>query len=515
MESRLLWRDPFWNGKRKPFIKSLIMAGIMVVLLFLIIMCYLYGALYLSGFRTHNLNILAVDYDGGIIGKALSVAYKQLQGDEFLELQFHPATEYPSIIEVRNAVCRGDYWGAVVAQPEASNRLSQALAGGSAAKTYNSSDVFTYVHNGARYPTIQAGSIAGNLETLIGAASSAYHALNGSQALSSLNATDENAVLAFLNPIRSSNINIKPTEQGTRVFYSTVSVVLPVIQQFFFLMALNGINNQFGIYGRLNSTRIGLMRMIISIVFTFVASLATTGYIWAFREGWDVSGGQFALVWMSYWIYMHINFLVLDAATAFIPVSFLVFFVLPWAILNIASSVYPFELSAGFYHWGYAVPGREVYSLVAQIESGCGNVLHIALPILFSWEVVGCTLAVLGSSYRNRHAKADLVAAEEAERDEKAASNTTNSIYEDEETKMIAMRRRESMLSRRESILRRGESAAGPSLPLPFQGSIYHESSVGSSLPLPLQSPEPRGGIESRDGVDRVLYYLDKPGRRR
>ncbi|PQE27066.1 Nitrosoguanidine resistance SNG1 protein [Rutstroemia sp. NJR-2017a WRK4] len=518
MESRLLWRDPFWNGKRKPFIKSLIMAGIMVILLFLIIMCYLYGVVFKSGLRAHNLNILAVDYDGGVIGEALSAAYKQLQGDEFPELQFHPATQYPSIVEVRNAVCRGDYWGAVVAQPDASNRLSQALAGGSAAKTYDPSDVLTYVWNTARYPAVQVGVISGNLETLIGAASSAYHVLNGSQALSSLNATDKNAVLAFLNPIRSSNINIKQTEQGARVFYNTVSVVLPVIQQFFFLMALNGINNQFGIYGRLNSTRIGLMRMFISIVYTFVASLATTGYIWAFREGWDVDGGQFALMWMSYWIYMHINFLVLDTATAFIPVSFLTFFVLPWAILNIASSVYPFELSAGFFRWGYAIPGHEFYTLAAQIESGCGNVLHIALPILFSWEVVGTALAILGSSYRNRHAKADLVAEKEAEREEKAASQASTSIFEDEEAKMMALRRRESILSRRESMLRRRQSAAGPSLPLPFQGSIYHESSVASSLPLPLQGSvfdEPRGGIETRDGVDRVLYYLDKPGRHR
>ncbi|KAM3086594.1 hypothetical protein ACMFMG_000721 [Clarireedia jacksonii] len=511
MGSRLLWRDPFWNGKRKPFVKSIIMAGIMVILLFLTIMCYLYGVLYQSGSRTHNLNILAVDYDGGVIGQALSMAYKQLQGKEFLELQFHHATEYPSIVDVRNAVCRGHYWGAIVAQPEASNRLAQALVGGNTASTYNASDVLTYVYNGARYPIVEAGEVSANLETLIGAASSAYHILNGSQALSSLNATDENAVLAFLNPIQSSHINIRPTEQGTRVLYNTVSVVLPVIQQFFFLMALNGINNQFGIYGRLNSTR---------IVYTFIASLATTGYIWAFREEWNVGGGQFALVWMSYWIYMHINFLVLDAATAFIPVSFLTFFVLPWAILNIASSLYPFELSPGFYRWSYAIPGHEFYSLVVQIEGGCGHVLHIVLPILFSWEIVGSALAVLGSSYRNRHAKADLIEAGEAERDEIAASKTSNDTFDDEELKMIAMRRRESMLRRRESILRRRESSAGPSLPLPFQGSIYHgsiyhESSAGSSLPLPFQGShfdEPRGGIETRDGVDRVLYYLNKPG---
>ncbi|KAF7917620.1 uncharacterized protein EAE98_010036 [Botrytis deweyae] len=438
MAMRLLWRDPFWNGKRKPFGIGILMSGIMIILLFLSTMSYLYGILFKSGYRAHNLNILAVDYDGGIIGEALSVAYEQFQGDEFPKLQFHTKAKYPSIIEVQKAVCRGDYWGAVVAQPGASNRLSQALGGGSAASTYNSSDSLTYINNGARYPAVQLGDISGNLETLIGAVSSVYHALNGSQALSSLNASNENAVLAFLNPIKASNINIKPTEQGTRVLYNTVSVVLPIIQQFFFLMAFNGINNKFDIYGRLNSKRIGLMRLVISIVYTLIASLTTTGYVWAFRESWDVSGSQFALVWMSYWIYMHINFLVLDAATGFIPVSFLPFFVLPWAIINVAASIYPFELSPGFYRWAYALPAHEFYSLIIRVESGCGDVLYRALPILFSWEVVGLALAISGTSYRNRHAEAELIAVGQIKQD---ASKTDNNTMRDEEQELIVIKR--------------------------------------------------------------------------
>ncbi|KAF5879009.1 putative nitrosoguanidine resistance protein [Botrytis fragariae] len=242
MASRLLWCDPFWNGKRKPFGIGILMSGIMITLLFFTTMSYMYGILFKSGYRAHSLNILAVDYDGGIIGEALSVAYEQFHGDEFPDLQFHTTAKYPFLIEVKKLRC---LWK------------------------------------------------SGNL---IDAVSSVYHTLNGSQAISSLNASNENAVLPFLNPIKASNINIKPTEQGTRVLSNTVSVVLPIIQQFFFLMALNGIKNQFCIYGRSNSTRIGLMRRVISIMYTLIASLATTGYIWAFRESWDVSGSQLALV---------------------------------------------------------------------------------------------------------------------------------------------------------------------------------------------------------------------------
>jgi hypothetical protein len=154
-------------------------------------------------------------------------------------------------------------------------------------------------------------------------------------------------------------------------------MILAIIQQFFFLMAINGINNNSGIYGRLKSSRIGVMRMIISIVYTLLSSLTVAGYIWAFRENWGVNGNQFVLTWMAYWLYMHVNFLVLDTVTAFIPASFLSFFVLTWVITNVTSSIYPFELNPGFYRWAYALPALEAYSVLIQIWSGgCNNQLY-------------------------------------------------------------------------------------------------------------------------------------------
>ena len=113
-----------------------------------------------------------------------------------------------------------------------------------------------------------------------------------------------------------------------RVLSNTVAMVFPIIRHFFFHMGLNGISNNFNIYGRLRSSRIGLIRFSISILYTFLASLTVAGYIWAYREGWAVNGNQFVLVWMFFRLRMHINFAVLDAATAFIRLSFLSFFVL-------------------------------------------------------------------------------------------------------------------------------------------------------------------------------------------
>lgn len=154
--------------------------------------------------------------------------------------------------------------------------------------------------------------------------------------------------------------------------------------------------------------------MILSIVYTFIASLTVIGYIWAFRENWLVNRNQFALSWMVVELYMHVNFLVLDAATAFIPMSFIPFFVLTWAVINITSTIFPFELNPGFYRWGYALPAHPVFTILIQIWSGgCNNQLKSSLHVLFGWEIVGGVLAVLGSYRRNKVAQWEL---EEEER---------------------------------------------------------------------------------------------------
>lgn len=414
--ARLPLRDSFWDGKKKPFAIAIISTAILLILLFLANLSYLYGSLFKSGDRAHNINVLAVDFDGGVIGQALSAVYQELQNDQFPTLQFHSTAEYPTIIEVRNAVCRGDFWAAVVTQPGASARLAAALAGGSAASSYNSTDAVTYIWNAANYPAVQLGYVSGNMQTLIGATSAAYHTLSGAQAITELNTSSATAISAYSDPIRASNINIMVTTQGTRVFYNTLSMVMPILQQFFFLMAFNGISNQFHFYARLSTIRIIGMRFTISTIFTLLNSLTIAGYIWAFDESWDVSGTQFVLAWMTIWLYCHINFLVVDSATAFIPPSFLTFFLITWVILNVTSSIYPPALSPGFYHWGYALPAHETWAVLVQIYSrGCNNQLHRALPILFAWWVVGLGVAMAGVFVRNRAAAKAYAAVEARE----------------------------------------------------------------------------------------------------
>ncbi|KAJ5240520.1 uncharacterized protein N7469_002111 [Penicillium citrinum] len=366
-------------------------------------MSYLYGTAYHDSIRINSMDVLFVDYDQGVIGTSVNAAYRGLSSKGFPTIHQLPTSEYPTPNDVRQAVCKGQYWGAIYANTNASSKLSSAFASPQAAELYNNTEALTYVWNGAKYAAY-AETIYSSLEILVQATRGAYYQINGTAVMSNVNITDTMIAQTVLDPISASSINIKPTNQGVRFYYNTVSMVMPILQQFFFIMALNGISSEFRIF-RLLSLKMGiLLRFGLSICYTFIASLCMTSYIWGFREDWDIDGGQFALTWMAIWLVMHLNFLLIDPVTAVLPTKFMPFAILTWIIINVSSSLSPFELSAGFYRIGYALPAYELYQLLLDIwTDGCNPPLYRTLPILFAWWLIGFVAFLFGM--RKRHSQ--------------------------------------------------------------------------------------------------------------
>ncbi|KAJ6143698.1 hypothetical protein N7471_003151 [Penicillium samsonianum] len=361
-----------WNEIRPRFLPAVITMFLLLQVLFLANMCYLYATQFRSSTRYHNFNLLYVDYDGGIIGKSVLDAYQQLRGDGFPTLMPESSNEYPQPEDIREAVCRGEYWGAIYSTESGSNGLESALADGSSPPTS-----LTYIWNGVRYPVWSQAAVYSNILKLIETTRSTYYANNGSSVAASANLSNAATLEAFLDPIHAEEINIKGTEQGTRVFYNTVSMVMPILQQFFFMLALNGVSTHFDAFTKLSWKANGLVRIIASILYTLTGSLLMAGYIWAFRESWGDSE------------------------------EFMPFIVLTWVILNVASTISPFELNPGFFRWGYALPSHEAYQVLIQIWSGgCNNRLYRALPIMFSWWTVGVPIAVYAMQHRCKTAVA-------------------------------------------------------------------------------------------------------------
>ncbi|CAG7928984.1 unnamed protein product [Penicillium olsonii] len=393
-------------------------AGVNLLLLqflFLGLFCYIFGSLFQQTSHTHQVNILFVDYDGGAIGSAVRGAYENLQGQGFPTLMERSVSAYPQPGLIEGAVCDIKFWGALYTTANASNASTAALAGGSAASTYDKNDVLTMVWNEARYPTAVDSAIESNLKTLSQSARVMYSEANGKQALQDLNTSDPAAMAILYDPWTLSSTNLQPTKQGSRLIYNTLVIILIMIQEFFYLGTVNGLYVQFKLYSSVRPHRMAIVRLIISAVYTLVGALCTAGAIWAFRSGWHVNGNQFALTWAVLWLFAHLNFLVLDVFTIWLPPPYVPMALITWIITNVTSILLPFELSPAFYKVGFGLPAHAVFQVLLDIWSGgCNPKLYFALPVLFVFEILGIVGSTVGV-YRRAH-----YASLKAESDEKA-----------------------------------------------------------------------------------------------
>ena len=388
------------NVLRRKLIVATTAIGIAICLLFLLNLLYLYGSVYHEISRYQAIECLMVDYDGGVVGNSMLQAYKQLQGPSFPTFDVQNISQYPTPDTIIQAVLDRQYWAAVFTNAGASQRLSSALHGSAAARSYDASNALTYVWNEVRYPAVEDSVIQSSLIKLVGATQIAYAHINGTQALAALPKGDAAAAQVLFSPIAATDVNIQPTLQGSKVFYNTVSMAMPIIQQFFFILALNGISTRFAIFERFPAMVSGVLRLIVSFIYTIFSALVMTGYIWAFREDWAVSSNQFGLTFLLLWFLMHIYFCLIDFAVAFLPPPAMPFVILTVIFLDITSTNVPFELNPGFFRLGYALPAYEAYSVLIDIWSRSTAELYIALPILFSWWVVGLALALVAHRRR-------------------------------------------------------------------------------------------------------------------
>ncbi|KAF2268784.1 hypothetical protein CC78DRAFT_529760 [Lojkania enalia] len=378
-----------WKGIRGKFIAQTTAGGIAFMLWFLGCLSYLYGTLDGSIGRHDNIKVLAVNYDGGIVGQAMDAAYQQLRNPAFFTVEYHSPEEFPTEEDMYHSVWEGHYWGAISVTNGASNRLAAAIQGGDAATSYNPDDALHWVWNQQYYTAFVQQIVQSGMQQLVGATRLAYIKINGTQAARSLNETDSAAVQAFMNPISATATNIKVAPFGAVILLNTVSMAIPILQQFFFLLVLNGVAQKHQLYSKMTVRSSLLVRRVAGLLYSFGAALCQTGYFWAFKENWQVNGNQFVLTWMTLWLLMHIHLLILDSISTIAPLPVMPFVILLWVFLNLASSLSPLELQAGFYHWGIALPSHEAYSILVTIwTGGAHNRLYRALPIMFSWWVL-------------------------------------------------------------------------------------------------------------------------------
>lgn len=398
--------EPDVKKKRYRFLRSACLNLAILQLLFLGLFAYIFGSLFTQNSHIHNLNVFFVDYDGGSVGAAFRTAYQQQQAANFPTLLEQSAADYPDpAASLRQAVCSARIWGALFISAGATEALNTALQGGTAAAQYNPVDYATLVWNEARYATVVDSAIYSSMNTLTSAARVDWMNSNANATLTAAQSGDPAAIRVLSQPFTLQDIDILPTKQGARLIYNTLVIILVLNQEFFYLGTINGLYAQSTLYSVLRPRRIIAYRLAISAAYCLIGSLCVSGMIWAFRDGWNVNGGQFMLSWMVLWLFAHVNFSFFDFCSIWLKPSFVPLALITWVVINVVSILLPFELNPGFYHWGYALPAHSIYNTLIDIwTAGCNPVLFYSLPVLFSWEVLGLTLSVIGVFRRCHYA---------------------------------------------------------------------------------------------------------------
>lgn len=95
-------------------------------------------------------------------------------------------------------------------------------------------------------------------------------------------------------------------------------MAMGIVQQNSFLLASMGMCKGVALFSQPFKVS-GTWALGVGVGFTFVGSLVTTGFIWAFREAWAVSSGQLFLTWMALWLAHHIDYWLIDGTLSLIP----------------------------------------------------------------------------------------------------------------------------------------------------------------------------------------------------
>ncbi|KNG45269.1 nitrosoguanidine resistance protein [Stemphylium lycopersici] len=397
------------NASPIEMLKALLPAAAMILAVLWINASHIYGIFHHQGAYTHRAKIALADFDGSDFGSALRSAAALNNGTYGNPTYVNVDTTGSSPEQIRHDVFKGKYWAAIVTQPGATTRFEEA-ANGTAAE-YDSNDVYTYYLLSARYYTLYASNILSPTVTTASTAASIFSAQYIGPRLASGSFSDSTTALSALtNPARAVEAQAGSqdfADLDDKAFINTIGAVLPILMQFFFIMAWNGICNGMHLYAAYDLRTHMLARLFWSTVWPVFTSLCVSAWTFAFRGSYHVDAKMFFALWAVTWVFSMIQFDVLDILTGFVPMAFVPFFFLSWVIFNVAASLGPEEILNHWYRVNYFFPSLHWYrTFITIITQGGVSKLHYTLPVLAAWLVLMKVLSPLATRNRVRKAQA-------------------------------------------------------------------------------------------------------------
>jgi hypothetical protein len=387
-------------------LKALIPAALMILAVLWINASHIYGLFHHQGAYVHRAKIALADFDGGDFGQALRLAAASNNGSYGYPTYVNVNTVGSSPEQIRKEVFKGTYWAAIVVQPGATDRFKDAVNGTDT--VYDSSDVYTCYLLTARYYTLYVSSILSTTIATTSTASGIFSAQFIAPLLARGDFANTTAALSALaGPARA--VEVQAASQDFADLddkVNTLGTVLPILMQFFFIMAWNGVCNGMHLYAAYDFRTHVLARLFWGTIWPIFTSLCIAGWTFAYRGSYHIDAKMFFAFWAITWVFCMINFDMLDIVIGFIPMAFVPFMLLTWIIFNVAASLGPEEMLNHWYRISYFFPSLHWYqTFITIITQGGYNNLHYTLPVLAAWLVLLKILSPLATRNRVRKAQ--------------------------------------------------------------------------------------------------------------
>ena len=285
----------------------------MISAVFWINVSHLYGLFHNQGHYTRKAHVAIVDFDGGVFGSSLLQAATSLNRTYGYPTYAVIPASATSPENIRQQVFDGKYWAAIYAFPGASDRFD-AVVNGSSAAAYDPTKTLGYVTLTARYFALYESNFYSTSLTVASIASAIIAEQEFALTLASRTATSpalsSQAVSALGQPAQAIEIPAAYEDftADVRALLKTIGAVMPIIMQFFFLMAWNGISNGLHLFAAKNTQIHIRYRLIWALLWPLATSLCTVGWTFTFKGSYPMNAWQFFALWATSWLFAMITF---------------------------------------------------------------------------------------------------------------------------------------------------------------------------------------------------------------
>ncbi|KAJ2358724.1 hypothetical protein H4S01_006247, partial [Coemansia sp. RSA 2610] len=383
--------SPELRPTRMAFAKGLWDIFLVFTVVFWISISFLYGAGYDTMRHIKDATLIFRNFDDSPAATNLSSMIVTAFEDPAVPLlkDYTGSSRYDSVSAIKDAVWKGDAWGAVIVNNGFGTNLDRALTEGA---VYNATSAVTLVTEESRHyfkVMMVNKAAAGALTGLEGAfAEQTFARLLSADGASVASVIDQANAEALITPFSFATDNVAPYHFDMSMYILSVTLSLcMVVGSFIPSNMWKSIEEPF--FKQVRVTQVIALRAFINIVWAIFICVQATGIVFAFHgPSWSPSVGDFFAIFAIFLLNTLAFTFFIDCMQNWVHPRFLLGGYFTTLFVNIAAAMFGAELNNHFFRICYAMPFHSSgLMLRTLLTDGSYNKLDFAITINILWSV--------------------------------------------------------------------------------------------------------------------------------